>query len=61
MSDRVFEPTLLVIYSGLYMSHFDSYQLTLIWLVHIALNYWQPTDSPARRKRSFFLFSLLCG
>ena len=53
MSDRVFEPTLLVIYSGLYMSHFDNYQLTLIWLVHIALNYWQPTDSPARRKRSF--------
>ena len=23
------------------MSHFDSCQLTLIWLVHITLNYWQ--------------------
>ena len=24
------------------MSHFDSCQLTLIWLAHITLNYWQP-------------------
>ena len=42
MPDRVFEPTF---WCGLHMSHFDSCQLTLIWLTHITLNYWQPTDS----------------
>ena len=43
------------------MSHFDSSQLTLIWLAHIiTLNYWQPTDSRARWKPSFIftLFSV---
>ena len=36
------------------MSHFDSCQLTLIWLANISLNDCQPTDSLARR--SFFLY-----
>ena len=36
------------------MSHFDSCQLTLIWLVRITLN-WQPWW-----KRSFLSFSFLC-
>ena len=36
------------------MSHFDSCQLTLIWLVRITLN-WQPWW-----KRSFISFSFLC-
>ena len=35
--------------------HFDSCQLTLIWLAHITLNYWQPTGSPARRSFVFML------
>ena len=35
------------------MSHFDSCQLTLIWLANITLNDYQPTDSPARR--SFYV------
>ena len=39
MPDRVPEPTC----SGLHMSHFESCQLSLIWLAHITLNYWQPT------------------
>ena len=30
------------------MSHFDSCQLTLIWLANITLNDCQPTDSLAR-------------
>ena len=39
------------------MSHFDSCQLTLIWLGRITLNYWQPTESPAWRS---FVFMLNC-
>lgn len=31
----------------------DSCQLTLTWLAHITLNYWQPPDGPAQWKRSF--------
>ena len=31
----------------------DSCQLTLTWLAHITLNYWQPPDGPAQCKRSF--------
>ena len=37
------------------MSHFDSCQLTLIWLANITLNDCQPTDSPARRSFVFFV------
>ena len=39
------------------MSHFDSCQLTLIWLANITLNDCQPTDSLARRS---FVFMLKC-
>ena len=31
----------------------DSCQLTLIWLAHIPLHYWQLRDGPAQWKRSF--------
>ena len=41
--------------SGLHMSHFDSCQLTLIWLAHITLNYCQPNDSPALRIFVFYV------
>ena len=39
----------------MHMSHFDSRQLTLIWLANITLNDCQPTDSPARRSFVFML------
>ena len=59
MPDRVPELTRAHVISfcdnGLHMSHFGSCQLTLIWLAHINLNYWQPTDSPARRSFVFML------
>ena len=42
------------------MSHFDSYQLNFIWLPHITLNYWQPTDSPAGESVTYY-FSLYVG
>ena len=31
----------------------DSCQLTLTWLAHITLNYWQSPDGPVQWKRSF--------
>ena len=40
--------------SGLHMSHFDSCQLSLVWLVRITLT------GPGRWKRSFISFSFLC-
>ena len=40
------------------MSHFDSCQLTLIWLANVTLNYCQPTDSLGR---SFVFYIELVG
>ena len=49
-----------LVVSDLIVYHFDSCQLTLIWVARITLNFRQPTDYPGRWKWSFISFSSLC-